>query len=208
MANVESQSVDHQRFRIHIGGRTLPTSPPDTDDSQSSSHESRYEILQTENALAEMSQFLEKQLRQRVLTGESILNAITIKQAVERYAAQIRRLNEFCNEWLTMLAGIIHIGGSAEGKGSDGLVSERLKTEVESWRADLLHEAKADGFISESIVTAKLAAKPLPEFKRELSEHIEASVVRTKGTMLEQLVNLVDREVLGDRKSTRLNSSH
>lgn len=197
MSTSQSQTVHSHHFAIRLGDRTLPGSASSVVDRDTTSLDQPYEILQTEAALAELSQYLEQQLKERVLVGELIVNAITLKQAIERYGAHIEQLQKVCNEWLAMLAQLVHFNGRWKTADVPEALSGQVDEEIAKWRDNLLHAAKADTFANETIVTAKLAVKPLPLVKVELANHIQESLTRAKTTMLNQLVNLVDHEVIG-----------
>ncbi len=88
------------------------------------------------------------------------------------------------------------VAGTLSGMTTEALLPDQLEKEIELWRAELLHEAGVNGTVTETIVTAKLAAKPLFNLKSELSGNIQQSITQTKHKMLDQLVKLVEREVL------------
>ncbi len=197
MSTRQSPPVPPHRFAFRIDDWTsLLSGSTATDDD--SSPEQTYALLQTKAALAELSSYLQHQLNQLVHGGEAIMNTVTMKQAIECYASQTGRLNELCAEWSGMLAMLTSVAGTLSGMTTEALLPDQLDKEIELWRAELLDEAGVKGAVNETIVTAKLAAKPLFDFKSELSAHIQQSITQTKHKMLDQLVKLVDREVLSN----------
>jgi hypothetical protein len=196
MSTSKSPPVSPRRFSVRFDDWIFPLSGSTAMDGDPPPKQT-YELLKTEDALAELSLHLEQQLGQLVLGGEAIMNAVTMKQAIECYASQIDRLHQLCSEWSEMLAMLTSVAGTLSGMTTEALLPDQLEKEIELWRAELLDEAGVNGAVTETIVTAKLAAKPLSDLKSELSGHIQQSITQTKHKMLEQLVKLVEREVLG-----------
>ncbi len=197
MSTSQSQAVHPHRFASRFGDWTVPTSASPAMDHDTTSPDQPYEVLRKEAALAELSQYLEQQLKERVLVGELFVNAITLKQVIECYGAHVERLQKICDEWLAMLARLVHFNGRWKTGDTPEALAGQIDVEIAKWRDDLLHAAKADTFANKTIVTAKLAVEPLSLVKLELTNHIHESLTRAKATMLNQLVNLVDHEVFG-----------
>ncbi len=125
MSTSKSPPVPPRRFAVCIDDWTFPLSGSTAMDGDSSP-EQTYELLKTEAALAELSSYLQQQINQLVHGGDAIMNAVTMKQAIECYAAQIGRLHQLCSEWSGMLAMLTSVAGTLSGMTTEVLLPDQL----------------------------------------------------------------------------------
>lgn len=179
-------------FEIKIGDRILP-SLEERCTQGTQTHSAQVSSL--ENSLLDLRSYLASTVDSHFAACKSILNAITLKEAVETYAKILHIFDTHRAEWQTFCRSLIVIQGSFAGEGDE--LKPWFESELNAWHSEILDDLKMGGVVHTSRVTAELAARPLDEFRSSLNREFEQLKRQFVSEMLDMLIQLVGLEAIG-----------
>lgn len=178
-------------FELELGGRVLPNCERTDRPRAPQSHQAD----RMEASFAELGEFLSRAVRERLGKSTTVLNAVTLKEAVEIYAEQLKLLRTMAEEWKEFL----HLLVLVEEQGSNVSRDHEylIDIELEKWKTEIFADTTFQASIGGNVLTAELATKPIGLIKEQLGSHIRQLAESMSTNMRGQLVELVGLEMIG-----------
>lgn len=195
-ANRTSGSSFQPRFEVEIGGQVLPSRLDQPDAKKQDTLSSSPESTRVQLEFTQLQNYLHATLTNALFDGESIKNAVTLRQVIHAYQTMHNRLIAIAGEWNALVENVIGFEGRKEGALAPAQVEAQIQSEIDKWRREIHESEGMGGPMIESSLTAKLASQPVDTVKIQLDIDIQERLDACCKSILSQLISLVDLQVL------------